>query len=330
MSYALINLVNGKRCGGPYRRGLLLALAWYADDDGSSVFPSVTTLAELAEMHDRTVQRNLQAFMREGLLELVSTRPGQTSTYRLNVVALNALPALRQRSNRSVHRRAYARDAFTPGAVSPLTPGAASPVTPGAVLVASGTTPRVATVTTGDASPSPRQSATQPCQGTYSAAADEDEWISAILAVTGPGLADPEKHRHVKRDLALCVPAWRAQAWDLKLDILPVFKSATAKPRANGPLHKPSLLGDAIASRYEHRTAMSGTPNASTGPEMVEADSVTAPTPQQTLAKLKFDLARFQSGRPFREYRDKPPPPEGWERFIEQQIVELEQRPNEP
>lgn len=309
MSFSLMNLLNNKRCGSPVRRSLLLALAHYADDDGMNIFPAISTLAERIDIHPRTVQRNLNRLIKDGLLENAGKRRcrhGYTREYRLNLAILRALPTITRVCSR------VPPDRSTPGAAPPLdTPGAP---------------PGVPTSTPGPVSSNPRRRAAQSYQGYNAAAAPEDPWVSAVLAIAGPGLADPDKYPRIREDLASVMPAWRANGWDLEQDIMATFRDKTSKPRGGGALHKPSILEEDIAAR--HRKRMASIRNLDVGACAGTGSSrpATPPTQVQRLAHLKFDLERLQAGRPFREYRENAPPPEGWEAYLERQIAEITQQ----
>lgn len=72
---------------GNNERMLALALADHAHDDGTHIWPSVKSLAQKADMHERSVQRLLRVMVLRGWLECVrhaSGRPGDTTEYRIS------------------------------------------------------------------------------------------------------------------------------------------------------------------------------------------------------------------------------------------------------
>jgi hypothetical protein len=86
------------------RAMLALALADHADPDGTSIFPSVHTLAWYTRQDPRTVQRQLRWLVRSGWLELVRERVPrfQSREYRISPVWVGGgnLPGLPDRKSR--------------------------------------------------------------------------------------------------------------------------------------------------------------------------------------------------------------------------------------
>jgi hypothetical protein len=73
---------------------LALALADWADDDGTNIFPSVELLQHKTRKSRRTVQRQLRALERVGWLELVSPRKGGqylSAEYRISAAWLKGV-----------------------------------------------------------------------------------------------------------------------------------------------------------------------------------------------------------------------------------------------
>jgi hypothetical protein len=70
--------------GGCNRKLLAVRLADFADDDGRGIYPSVARLAAETELSERTVQRILADFVKEGILVVVKEatgRPGIANAY---------------------------------------------------------------------------------------------------------------------------------------------------------------------------------------------------------------------------------------------------------
>jgi hypothetical protein len=336
VTFEVVKLVQSRQCGGVTRRSLLLALAHYAAHDGGSIFPANSTLAQLVGAHERTIQRNLNGLVRDGLLERAgrhSHRNGYTNEYRLCLSAIRRLPEIAQRAARS----GLGEDAtlgvappITPGDMPPVTPGAAPPVTPGA------------------APPTPRQSATQPYQGTLvpspPALADwrTDPWMKRIFEVAGPGLVDPDVDKRVLVDLIARIPSWRMSGLSLEDDVVPVVAAKTEKERASGPYFtfkyiEPSIVAhhalrlqparrvETSSMRWGQAAARTTAADRDQRPQKKVLDRQ-CPREGKSLAELKLDQEYFRQGRPFPEYRDAAPPPEGWPAWVDKQIFEAERR----
>lgn len=73
----------------PYREGtllVLLALADWASDDGSRIFPTIERLAEKARLSERATQGILRRLEKDKVIECVKRaggRPGRASEYRI-------------------------------------------------------------------------------------------------------------------------------------------------------------------------------------------------------------------------------------------------------
>lgn len=73
----------------PLDKLLLLALAWYADDEGDHVFPSIKSLSEKTSMAERTVQYHLRRLRARGLVATTSLGSGRRTTrYRISLATL--------------------------------------------------------------------------------------------------------------------------------------------------------------------------------------------------------------------------------------------------
>lgn len=84
MSIMIMSRLFKMNLGGCNRKLLAVRLADFADDDGRGIYPSVARLAAETELSERTVQRILAEFVREGLLIVVKEatgKPGIANAY---------------------------------------------------------------------------------------------------------------------------------------------------------------------------------------------------------------------------------------------------------
>jgi hypothetical protein len=112
--------VYAARIGHAQSKAVLLAMADHAADDGSSIHPSVETLAEKTELSRRTVQRALADLKTLGLIHEVSRRADAACHYRIDLWAVEA----RRRPER--HEQRKRRSA----SVTPLSRRRSASVTP--------------------------------------------------------------------------------------------------------------------------------------------------------------------------------------------------------
>jgi hypothetical protein len=79
-----IDIVRRAKLGRTVK-GVAFLLATYADNDGTRVFPGIATVAVAAEVDYKTAKQALQALVKAGLLERVSSlrRRGSGSEYKL-------------------------------------------------------------------------------------------------------------------------------------------------------------------------------------------------------------------------------------------------------
>ena len=87
MSAALLGMAFRCDMGSHVAKLVLLKLVDAAEDDGTSIYPAIATIARAAQAHERTVQRVLRLFQAKGLLRLVRQGgggPGNTSEYTLD------------------------------------------------------------------------------------------------------------------------------------------------------------------------------------------------------------------------------------------------------
>jgi hypothetical protein len=152
MSIRVISKVLPKRWGSPSRKIVAIKLADVANDDGSSIYPSIHTVASEAELSERQVQRIIEDFRKSELLIVV--RPGggrnRPTEYRFDLAAIDRLPDAKP-----------AREDFR-GEISPLNghaverdPGSEHQTTDKSVVTENGDTmspfnPETVTSTTGN------------------------------------------------------------------------------------------------------------------------------------------------------------------------------------
>lgn len=87
MSVKVMGMVFDRYPNGGGEMLLALALADHAKHDGSSIFPSVSTLAKMTRQSERSVQYQLRKMEASGWLELVGKPSGgrmKTREYRIN------------------------------------------------------------------------------------------------------------------------------------------------------------------------------------------------------------------------------------------------------
>jgi DNA-binding transcriptional ArsR family regulator len=92
MSKAIYNAACG--CGIRHpTKAVLKELAWFADDDGKNIWPSVTTLAERTGLSRRAVQKLLRDLEQTGAIDAEGSRlggrvrggRGRATRYRINL-----------------------------------------------------------------------------------------------------------------------------------------------------------------------------------------------------------------------------------------------------
>lgn len=87
MSIKLMSQIFDRYPNGGGEMLLALAIADHAHDDGTHIYPSVSTLAKKTRQSERTVQYQLRKMQECGWLVLVkqaSGKPGQTNQYSIN------------------------------------------------------------------------------------------------------------------------------------------------------------------------------------------------------------------------------------------------------
>lgn len=98
MGYLVPALCQTRKVGSPTQKAVLMALASYAWDDGSSIWVSKATLAADLEMGHRTIQVAIKELVEKGLLIEVGERQvkhGFSIEYRIDLDAVEALERTR-------------------------------------------------------------------------------------------------------------------------------------------------------------------------------------------------------------------------------------------
>ena len=91
MSIMIMSRLFKMNLGGCNRKLLAVRLADFADDDGRGIYPGVARLAAETELSERTIQRILADFVREGILVVVrgaTGRPGIANAYDFDLARL--------------------------------------------------------------------------------------------------------------------------------------------------------------------------------------------------------------------------------------------------
>lgn len=68
------------------RKAVAFALAYFASEDGTRVFPGQQKVADMADMHETNARKHIKALLAAGMLKIVKRgggRGGATTTYRL-------------------------------------------------------------------------------------------------------------------------------------------------------------------------------------------------------------------------------------------------------
>jgi hypothetical protein len=92
MSAYLMGIILKTELGGPTIKAVAVKLADHAHDDGTSIYPSVKTIARQAEVSHRSAQYAIRQLVAKGLLVLVRKGGGRdTSQYRFDMRLLMEL-----------------------------------------------------------------------------------------------------------------------------------------------------------------------------------------------------------------------------------------------
>lgn len=236
MSWELVGKVSRRKVGGQSRKLLLMTMADKANDDGSGVYASFSTLAEACEMNRATVKRLIKEFEDEGLVAKVGEREcsnGRTNDYTLNVDAIDALPRIAKRTGFTTHPVRQ-----TPGAIA--APGA--PDTPTG-CVAPPDPVRGAPQTY----PKPIQNLIDVDAGTGARARNPAETI--VAAVNSPFL-DPSKTPDLIQTQTE-VARWLIAGADLAEDVIPVVTAIMAKTQK--PIRKWGYFTAAVREHAARR-----------------------------------------------------------------------------
>lgn len=91
MSVKLMSAVFEANIGSPIDKLVLLALADFAADDGTSVYPSIKTLAMKCDADERTCQRSLRRMAGKYLVMVREATPTSARRYRLIAEAIRGV-----------------------------------------------------------------------------------------------------------------------------------------------------------------------------------------------------------------------------------------------
>lgn len=236
MSPVVESLVRSKRCGGIYRKAILMAFASRCNDDGTGAYPSKVRLAEEIECSRQTIHDTIEKLTNEGFLKpagYVRTGHGKVVRYDLHLPKIMCLP-----------------DAITPKCPdmdigSMPRPSAQEQAANCPELGSEVPRTEQRTVQLVDT----KEDILLPSSASADARKDA---VDRILAVCGPGLADPARAPSVILTLTRRLSVW-LERYDLVEDILPVVQAKTARPRQS-PLRNFELLETDIAAHHAART----------------------------------------------------------------------------
>lgn len=99
MSGKISALVRSAELANSTHKAVALVLASYAEDDGSSVFPSVARIAREACLSESSVHRATRALMASGILNLVKRGGGYHSATNCYAFSISALRSVNARGN---------------------------------------------------------------------------------------------------------------------------------------------------------------------------------------------------------------------------------------
>lgn len=95
MSIDVMLLAMGARISPPSKKATLVAMAEYASNDGSDVYPTLTTIAARVGVNPRQAQRTVQELVKDGILSLVGNAgggaPGTGREYRIDLESVASL-----------------------------------------------------------------------------------------------------------------------------------------------------------------------------------------------------------------------------------------------
>lgn len=253
MSFEVAGIVSRKVCGGHIRRGILMAMASRADDEGGNVWASIKTLARDAEMSEATTRRTIRELLKEGVVKACGQRPckyGYTVLYAFDMAKLLALPSLPRSYDEAVKQFAASSDE-PPLLEEPLSRGQGVPPVRETGLPLSERQPKIsneASIVEGDAH-------------------TRDDLASVkqrCFAALGPGAADPARTPTL-HTTANSIAAWVRHGCDLDADILPTIAALTAQPRGS-PISTWRFFEQAIYRARDLRLAPPPPPSANPFP----------------------------------------------------------------
>lgn len=113
-------MVRDRVFGSATEKAILIALAEHAGDDGTSIYPAVSTIADDADVCVRTVQRTITKYTEVGLLVMTEeARQHKPRTYRINLDVLADYP-LSETGRRRLERQQQQRTTSPSPGVTPM------------------------------------------------------------------------------------------------------------------------------------------------------------------------------------------------------------------
>lgn len=274
MSEHVQHLIRSKRCGGIYRKAILMAYAARCNDDGSGAIVSKSRIAEEIECSRQTVHDTIEKLIAEGFLRWAKKRSmghGYVVQYDLLLPKILCLPDSVSLKRPDLDTYAETTSSAQDQAVNCPELDSEVPTSGQGSVHPADTC--LAKVPLSSASADASVPASAPATGTGWRA---DPWMVRIFAVAGPGLESPDKNYNVWLDLMGRLPLWRSNGWDLETDIVPVIAAKTAKPRAKGPMYTFRFLETDIAAYRARRAepiAKSEAPNERAGQSQSERNA---------------------------------------------------------
>lgn len=245
MSHHVETLIRSKKCGGIYRKAILLAYAARCNDDGSGACVSKARIADEIECSRQTVHDTVEKLITEGFLKSAKKRSlghGYVMQYDLHLPKILGLPDTVTLKRPDMDTYAETTPSVQDQTVNCPELDSELPKSEQGSVKQADTVLDLSTTSSADDT------------RTRNAGWRADPWMVRIFEVAGPGLESPDKNYNVWLDLNSRIPLWKANGWDLEGDIVPVVMAKTAKPRAKGPMYSFRFIETDIAA-YRNRRA---------------------------------------------------------------------------
>ena len=252
MSHHVEMLIRSKKCGGIYRKAILLAYAARCNDDGSGAIVSKSRIAEEIECSRQTVHDTVEKLIKDGFLRWAKKKSmghGYVVQYDLLLPKILCLPDAVSLKRPELDTYSEIAPSAQDQTVNCPELDSEVPASGHRSVQQADTCLAQVPLSSAAADASVPASVPAPASGWRA-----DPWMVRIFEVAGPGLESPDKNYNVWLDLSGRLPLWRANGWDLETDIVPVITAKTAKPRAKGPMYTFRFLETDIAA-YRARRA---------------------------------------------------------------------------